>query len=97
MERIGTVGKIKITKEGMIADVKLDNNFRNRVFMEVYKLEDRIIDLEFKYARLEEMKKELEAKNSTFLVKSFIIIQKKIKKEIKSLQKTIKLYCKIYK
>ena len=97
MKPIGTVGKIKITENGMIANVKLDNTFNNRVFMEVYKLEDRIIFLEFKYARLEEMRKELEDKNSIWLAKSFFILQKKIQKEIKSLQKTIKNYGKLYK
>ena len=96
MTPIGTVGKIKITENGMIANVKLDNTFNNRVFMEVYRLEDRIIDLEFKYVRLEEMRKELEDKNFNWLAKSYMILQKKIQKEIRSIQKTIKNYGKLY-
>jgi hypothetical protein len=96
MTPIGTVGKIKITENSMIANVKLDNTFNNRVFMEVYRLEDRIIDLEFKYVRLEEMRKELEDKNFNWLAKSYMILQKKIQKEIRSIQKTIKNYGKLY-
>lgn len=96
MTPIGIVGKIKITENGMIANVKLDNTFNNRVFMEVYRLEDRIIDLEFKYVRLEEMRKELEDKNFNWLAKSYMILQKKIQKEIRSIQKTIKNYGKLY-
>ena len=97
MEKIGTLGKIKITEDGMIANVNLDNTFNNKVFMEVYKLEDKIFDLEFKYMRLEEMKKECESNNLTWLANSFLITQKKIKKQIKSFEKTIKLYGKLYK
>ena len=97
MEKIGTLGKIKITDDGMIANIKLDNTFNNKVFMEVYKLEDKIFDLEFKYMRLEEMRKECETNNLIWLANSFLITQKKIKKQIKSFQKTIKLYGKLYK
>ena len=97
MEKIGTLGKIKITEDGMIANVNLDNTFNNKVFMEVYKLEDKIFDLEFKYMRLEEMRREIKDKDLEWLDNCYVITQKKIKKQIRSLAKTIKLYGKLYK
>lgn len=97
MEKIGTLGKIKITEDGMIANVNLDNTFNIMVFMEVYKLEDKIFDLEFKYMRLEEMRREIKDKDLEWLDNCYISVQKKIKKQIRSLAKTIKLYGKLYK
>lgn len=95
MEKIGTIGKIKITNEGMIANVKLDNTYRNNVLIEIYKLEDRILFLEFKYAGLEQLKIGLDDEKSAWLKKTFIMAQKKIQKEINSIKRTLKNISKL--
>lgn len=96
MTPIGTVGKIKITEDGMIANVKLDNTLRNKVLIEIYKLEDKIIKLEFKYFGLEQLKKGLDDENSVWLKNTFSKTQKKIQKEINSIKRTIKNYGKLF-
>lgn len=95
MEKIGTIGKIKITKNGMIANVKLDNTYRNKVLIEIYKLEDRILFLEFKYAGLEQLKEGLDDEKSVWLKKTFTIAQNKIQKEINSIKRTLKNITKL--
>lgn len=95
MEKIGTIGKIKITKNGMIANVKLDNTYRNKVLIEIYKLEDRILFLEFKYAGLEQLKEGLDDEKSAWLKKTFTMAQKKIQKEINSIKRTLKNISKL--
>ena len=95
MEKIGTVGKIKITENGMIANVILDNTYRNKILIEIYKLEDRIIFLEFKYAGLEQLKNGLDDEKSLWLKKTFTIAQNKIQKEINSIRRTIKKISKL--
>jgi hypothetical protein len=95
MEKIGTIGKIKITNEGMIANVKLDNTYRNKVLIEIYKLEDRILILEFKYAGLEQLKIGLDDEKSAWLKKTFTMAQKKIQKEINSIKRTLKNISKL--
>lgn len=96
MGNIGTIGSIKVTENGMIANINLDNTFRNKVIIEIYKLEDRISMLEFKYLGIEQMKKDLDADKNAWLIKAFSSLQKKIQKEIKSLQKTIRNYGKLF-
>lgn len=95
MEKIGTVGKIKITENGMIANIKLDNTYRNKVLIEIYKLEDRILILEFKYAGLEQLKAGLDDEKSAWLKKTFTMAQKKIQKEINSIKRTLKNISKL--
>lgn len=95
MEKIGTVGKIRITEDGMIANVKLDNTFRNKILMQIYKLEDRILILEFKYVGLEQLKIGLDDENSEWLLKTFTRNQKKIQKEINSIKRTMKKLSKL--
>lgn len=95
MEKIGTVGKIKITENGMIANVSLDNTYRNKILIEIYKLEDRILILEFKYAGLEQLKIGLDDEKSAWLKKTFTMAQKKIQKEINSIKRTIKNISKL--
>lgn len=95
MEKIGTVGKIRITEDGMIANVKLNNTFRNKILMQIYKLEDRILTLEFKYVGLEQLKIGLDDEKSEWLIKTFTRNQKKIQKEINSIKRTIKKLSKV--
>lgn len=97
MEKIGIIGSIKISENGMIANVKLDNTYRNNIIIEIYKIEDRILFLEFKYYRIGEMIKEIEDKNLIWLEKSYKLLQRKIDKEIRSLKRTIKNYGKLLK
>lgn len=95
MEKIGTIGKVKITEDGMIANVNLDNTYRNKVLIEIYKLEDRILILEFKYVGLEQLKNGLDDEKSLWLKKTFTIAQNKIQKEINSIRRTIKKISKL--
>lgn len=97
MTPIGTVGKIRITKNGMIANINLDNTLRNKILIDIYKLEDRILMLEFKYVGLEQLKQGLDDEKSAWLKKTFTIAQNKIQKEINSIKRSIKNYGKLYK
>lgn len=96
MTPIGTVGKIKITQDGMIANINLDNTLRNKILIDIYKLEDRILILEFKYVGLEQLKKGLDDEKLVWLKNTFSKNQKKIQKEINSIKRTIKNYGKLF-
>ncbi len=95
MEKIGTIGKIKITEDGMIANVNLDNTYKNKVLIEIFKLEDRILMLEFKYVGLEQLKIGLDDEKSIWLKKTFTMAQKEIQKEINSIKRRIKNISKL--
>lgn len=89
MKPIATVGKIKITEDGMIANLSLDNTLRNKVLMNIYTLEDKIFFIDFKRVGILEIIKELEQKNCPLIVQSLKLSIKKMDKEIKQIQKSI--------
>lgn len=90
MKPIGTVGKIKIGENGMIAKVNLDNTLRNKVLMNIYNLEDKIFFIDFKRVGILEIIKELEQRNCSLTVEALKLTIKKMDKEIKQIQKSIK-------
>ena len=89
MKPIGTVGKIKVTENGMIANVSLDNTLRNKVLMNIYTLEDKIFFIDFKRVGILEIIKELEQRNCPLTVEALKLTIKKMDKEIKQIQKTM--------
>jgi hypothetical protein len=89
MKPIGTIGKIKVTENGMIAKVSLDNTLRNKVLINIYTLEDKIFFIDFKRVGILEIIKELEQKNCPLTVEALKLTIKKMDKEIKQIQKTM--------
>lgn len=89
MKPIGTVGKIKIAEDGLIAKVTIDNTLRNKVLINIYNLEDKIFFIDFKRIGILEIIKELEQRNCPLTVKSLKLTIKKMDKEIKEIQKSI--------
>ena len=89
MKPIGTVGKIKITENGMICNVNLDSTMKNTILVNIYTLEDKIFFIDFKRVGILEIIKELEQKNCPLTVKALKLTIKKMDKEIKQIQKTM--------
>lgn len=90
METIGTVGKIKITDKGMIANVNLNNDYRNNLMLLLFKLEDKQFKLDFKYADIQRIREEIKQMGYTEIDLALFRVQKKILKEIKSIKKIMK-------
>jgi hypothetical protein len=90
MTPIGTVGKIKITEDGMIANVKINDTLRYKVIKNIYNLEDKIFFIEFKRIGLLEIIRELDKRNCSLTVEALKHTIKKMDKEIKEIRKSIK-------
>jgi len=95
METIGKIKSVKINKDGMIAKISLDDTLRNKVLLNLFNLEDKIFFLEFKSIGIAEMIKELKEKNCNLTANALEMTQKKIKKEIKEINKSMKNLSKL--
>lgn len=91
MEPIGTVGKIKITENGMIANVNLDNSSKSNFMIYLLKLEDRQFNLEFKYADIQKMRQDFNTMGYIEIDLALSRVQNKIQKEIKIIKRLIKI------
>ena len=89
-EPIGTLGVIKITENGMIANVNLDSSYRSDLMIKLFQLEDRQFKLEFKYTDLQRVREELYSMGYTHLDKDILRVQKKIEAEIKFIKRVMK-------
>jgi phospholipid N-methyltransferase len=94
-EVIENIAGFKISENGMIANIELNNDLRNKVLLNLFKLEDKIFFLEFKSIAISELIKELKERQCDLIVKSLELTQKKIKKEIKEINKTMKNLSKL--
>ena len=95
MEPIATIAGIKITENGMIANVNLNNSRFNKIMVELYRLEDKVLMLEFKYTTIVQLIKDLTDYNCLETAKALTNSNKKLFKEIKGLKKTIKNLSKL--
>lgn len=94
MTPIGTVGKIKITEDGMIANVNLDNSKRSDLMLHLFKLEDRQFKLEFNYVDIQKIREEIKTLGYEQIDKDLLRVQKKIDKEVKFIKKLMKALTK---
>lgn len=90
MEAIGTVGKITISNDGMIAKVNLDNSNRNNLILCLLKLEDRQFNLEFKIADIERIRQDIQKMGYEDVDLALLRAQKKLFKEVKSIKRLMK-------
>ncbi len=95
MTPIATLGKIKVSENGIIANVKLDDTFRNKLLLEFFRIEDRLVNLEFKYATNIITIKEFKLIGNIETAKLLEAAQISINKEIISLRKTLKKLSKL--
>jgi hypothetical protein len=90
MTPIGTVGKIKITENGMIANVNLDNSYRSDLMIKLYQLEERQYKLEFKKFDLQRIREEIKSMGYAGMDKLLLKVEKQIDEEIKFLKRVMK-------
>ena len=90
MTPIGTVGKIKITENGMIANVNLDNSYRSDLMIKLYQLEERQYKLEFKKFDLQRIREEIKSMGYVGMEKILLKVEKQIDAEIKFIQRVMK-------
>lgn len=95
MTPIATLDKIKIGKNGMIANIKLEDTYRNKLLLEFYRIEDRLMNLEFKYATNLITINEFKLIGNIETAKLLEAAQISINKEIISLRKTLKKLSKL--
>ena len=87
MEAIGTVGKITISNDGMIAKVNLDNSNRSNLILCLLKLEDRQFNLEFKILDIERIRQDIQKMGYENIDLALSRAQKKLHKEVKVIKR----------
>ena len=90
MEAIGTVGKITINNNGMIANVNLNDSNGSNLMFHLLKLEDRQFNLEFKIADIERIRQDIQKMGYKEMDLALLRAQKKIYKEVKVIKRFMK-------
>lgn len=94
MEPIGTLGKIKITEKGMIANVVLNDTKRNIILHKYFILQSELDMLEFKYLKFTILAKDNKKVGNLETAKMFESAKPALKKQINKLNKKIAILAK---
>ena len=94
MEPIGTLGKIKITENGMIAKVVLNDTKRNMILHKYFILQSKLDMLEFEYLKLMTFAKDHKFAGNLETAKMFENAKPELKKQINKLEKKIAILAK---
>lgn len=94
MESIGTLGKIKITENGMIANIVLDDTKRNIILHKYFILHSKLDMLNFEYIKFTILAKDNKKAGNLETAKMFENAKPPLKKEINKLNKKISILAK---